>query len=106
MNKPFFNLVLIIFVLLISTLISTLFWNLIQIPYNENNLIYSDAFIKKINPNINFLRVFFFLFLPIFLFFILRKYFFLSFNLNYIKQIFKNNNNKKKYNLYNKKKII
>jgi len=103
MNKFFFNLALIIFVLLFSTLISTLFWNFIQIPYNENNLIHSDAFIKKINPKTNFLRVFFFFFLIIFFFFFLRKYIFRSHNLDYIKQLFKNNSCKKEYFLGKKK---
>jgi len=103
MNKFFFNLILIIFFLLISTLISTLFWNFIQIPYSENNLIYSDAFVKKINPKTNFLRVFFFLFLPIFFFLFLEKHLFRSYNLDYILQVFKNNSHKKKYFLHNKK---
>ncbi len=57
-------------ILLLCLLISTLVWEYIKIPYNEENLIYGEYSSKKYNPINELLRFTFFIFFPLLFFLI------------------------------------
>lgn len=56
--------------ILISILLTFIFWDKIKLPYDESNTIHGEAYNNKINPNTNTLRFLIFVFLPILIFFI------------------------------------
>ena len=57
-------------ILLLCLLISTLVWEYIKIPYNEENLIYGEYSSKKYNPINELLRFTFFISFPLLFFLI------------------------------------
>ena len=54
----------------VSIIFSYLIWDFLKLPYDENNIIQGTAFNKKINPYDNTLKVLFFIFFPLLIFFI------------------------------------
>jgi len=55
--------------ILISILLTLIFWEKIKLPYDESNTIHGVAYDTKTNPNTNTLRFIFFSLLPILIFF-------------------------------------
>lgn len=74
--------------LFLCIIFSTLIWDFVRIPYNEQNIIYGEFFTKKYNPINEILRFIIFVFFPliVFLFLSINKNNFLS--LNYKKNNF------------------
>ena len=74
--------------LFLCIIFSTLIWDFVRIPYNEQSIIYGEFFTKKYNPINEILRFIIFVFFPliVFLFLSINKNNFLS--LNYKKNNF------------------
>lgn len=80
---------------MIAIFIATLLWDFLKFSYDESNLIQGVSYNKKINPYDNIFKVLFFIFFPLFIFFLtflkkndlysinpLDKNFFLAANVN------------------------
>jgi len=74
--------------MVISVLLVSLFWDLIKLSYDENNLIKGEAFYKKINPNTNTLRFLIFVISPILIFLFSYIFFFKTLSINPSKKNF------------------
>ena len=90
----------------ISIILAVILFDYIKLPYDENNIIQGSAFIKRINPYNNLLKVYFFILFPLSVFLIsylythnalgivpFKKNFFLNIN-NCNSNIFKHENKK------------
>ena len=100
--KKFYPYILVF----ISIILAVILFDYIKLPYNENNIIQGSAFIKRINPYNNLLKVYFFILFPLSVFLIsylythnalgivpFKKNFFLNIN-NCNSNIFKHENKK------------
>lgn len=58
----------IFFTILLSVFLTSIFWDLIKLNYDESNLIKAEAFYRKINPSTNVLRFLIFVIIPISIF--------------------------------------
>ncbi len=54
----------------LSILVVCLLWDIIKLPYNENNLIIGEYYYKKLNPQNDLLRFLFFILIPCFVYLI------------------------------------
>jgi len=85
--------------ILISILLTLIFWEKIKLPYDESNTIHGVAYDTKTNPNTNTLRFIFFSLLPILIFFFgyISLFKTLSLNINQKNFFLKKNYKKKSY---------
>ena len=83
---------------------SIIIWDYLKLPYDESNLIQGTAFNEKVNPQNNLIRVYFFIFFPVIIFFIFQKIFFNTLSLiPFKKDFFLQKNN---YSIFTDKLLI
>ncbi len=78
----------IFFTILLSVFLTSIFWDLIKLNYDESNLIKAEAFYRKINPSTNVLRFLIFVIIPISIFLFSYIFFFKTLGINPFKRDF------------------
>ena len=73
MKKKFYLIPYITCTLAIA--FSIVIWDYLKLPYDDTNIIQGTSFNEKVNPRNNLLKVYFFIFFPILIFFIFHKMF-------------------------------